>query len=340
MATTKKKKTTRGRRNKKYFYIGGFKIKKTLFFVVISIVIILIGGIIWRNSYLWPWPSQDEIDQRLSDVVDACMYNEYSRACKSLTGKYNIEFEYCHALSDIPEIGKQIPVYGVAKLNSFKATSLDYVAPVMSEGAHAPGLLDSPVSARIKVREGQGEQGKGIYPYYGCADSIDEIDKTTDKSLITNPNTIALFGLSKIPQYSETYKSSGCTFHYADINNLWKQIPNISTIKNEGETIFKMYRKCSQRADSERSIKNLNNKISGYAKSYSVQLFFKKYDEWNTRSNVSCSWYDKSFPQRCGAGSDGSANSAGLGSMVKDFASEMQQHLDSNYFTSRVVVNN
>lgn len=352
MATRKTHKVKTGKpqkrknNNKKYFRIGNFKIKKKTAIIILSIL----GGVIlfalFRNSHLWPWPSQSEVDQRLSDVIDACMYNENSRACKNLTNKYNMEFEYCHALSDVPEIGVSIPIYGVAKKKSFSASPINHESTTKSGSDAGSSLLPMSGGSLVKnsAQAESTEKGDSIYPYYGCSDSLDEITRLKGPNLISEPDTMALYGLSQIPQYSETYEPQGqygCMFHKPGFNNLWKQIPNISAIKNEGDNIFNMYPKCNMRADIDRSINDINTKISSYANSYPVQLFYQKYDEWNTRGFLSgCTWYDKSFKQRCGAGSDGSKESAGYGSMVSDFINDMRQYLHTDYFSSKIVVSN
>ena len=92
-------------------------------------------------------------------------------------------------------------------------------------------------------------------------------------------------------------------------------------------------------SDLRTAADSINTRISNYANNFTVQMFYQKYDEWNTRDST-CRWYDVNFQQRCGAGSDGSAGAIGLGTMVKDFAKEMQQYQYSAYFTSKIVVTN
>lgn len=335
-------------RKNKYLRIGNLKIKRKTAIVVGCIVGIVIGFIAFRTSYLWPWPSQSEIDQRLLDVVDSCIYNENSRACKNLQNRYNMSFEYCYALSDIPEIGIDTPIYGVAKVNNFIASSLNYQpaskgstlsSPYPSSGDRLTDNIKNAASGGYSSQI--GTRGDSKYPYYGCMGSLDEIRKQKGTNLISDPETIALFGLSKIPHYYETYEPQGqygCIFHRGSINNLWNQIPNISTIRNEADNIFNTYNKCNMRNEIDKAIDQLNNKISSYANNYSVQLFYQKYDEWNTLEYSGCTWYDKHFNQLCGAASDGKSDSAGSEVMLKDFTSEMHKYLHTKYFTSKIIV--
>ena len=339
-----KKKT---RRKNKYLKIGNFKIKKKVAIIVICVLVAVVAFILFRTSYLWPWPSQSEIDQRLVDVIDGCMYNEDSRACKSLQSRYNMSFEYCYALSDIPEINVAIPVYGVVKVNSFTASSLNYQpaskgstlsSPYPSSGDKLTDNVRNAASGGYSMQI--GERGDSKYPYYGCVKSIDEIAKQKGSSLISNPETIALFGLSKIPQYSVTYGLQGeygCKIHRSSINNLWTQIPNMAAIQNEVNNILNMYPYCSMKEEIDRSISDLNTKLDDYANNYSVQLFYQKYDEWAARDGAGCTWYDKKFDnQLCGAASNG--ESPGSDVMVKDFAADMHRYLHTKYFTSKIVV--
>ena len=336
-------KARRKKSNKKYLRIGSFKIKKKNAIIISSILGVVILFALFRTSDFWPWPSQSEIDQRLSDVIDACMYNENSRACKNLTNRYSMEFEYCHALSDIPEIGVSIPIYGVAKKKSFTASSLNPEASNNSGNSSGSSLLPSPAGKLTdnSTQSKNAEKGDSVYPYYGCSSTLDEITRLKGPNLISDPDTIALYGLSKIPQYSVSGNTWSCTLHFASPNNLWNQIPNMARIKSEGDNLINIYNKCSMIGDLQTAANDINSRISNYANTYSVQLFYQKYDEWNTRGFLSgCTWYDKSFNQRCGAGSDGSKESAGYGSMVNDFINDMRKYLHTDYFSSKIVVSN
>lgn len=324
-------------RKKKYIKIGNLKIKKSIAIIVVCAVVVVVAFVIFRTSDYWPWPSQSEVDQRLIDVVDACMYNESSRACKNLQSRYSMSFEYCYALSDIPEIDTLMPVYGVAKKKGFVGLPLNW------ESRNRPAGI-SPDASSLENNLKTMKKNSSVYPYYGCTRTLDEIRTQKGDSLIDNPDTIALFGLSKIPQYYESYEPHGqygCTFHRPSINYLWEQIPNISVVRDEADRIFNMYPKCSMRADIDRSINDLNARISNYANNYSVQLFYQKYDEWNKSDSYSCTWYDKEFKQLCGAASDGTSNdSMHDKTMLKDFISEMREYLHTDHFTSKIVVTN
>ena len=333
------KRNIKGKK-KGYFRIGELRIKKSYTIVSICLIIVIACVVAWRNSYLWPWPTQSEIDQRLSEVVDACIYNENSRACKSLSKKYDMSFEYCHSLTDIPEIDKTIPVYGVARKKSFTASSLNY-EPAINTGGGTPYVDYSLKPKYINIatsRKQRGTGGDGIYPFYGCADSVDSIDTQKGLNLIEDPETIALFGLSQIPQYSVSGSaSSSCKLTRPTPNYLWMQVPNMAKITSEGNNLLNIYNKCSMISDLRVAVDSLNNRIKNYANNYSVQLFFEKYDEWNTRGTT-CRWYEKTFTQRCGAASDGSSDSAGFGTMVNDFTKDMQKYVESDDFTSKVIV--
>ena len=337
------------KRKSSYFRIGRLKIKKKLIIPLSCVTVIVIGFLLFRNSSYWPWPSQEEIDQRLIDVVDACMYNESSRACKNLQSRYSMSFEYCHALSDIPEIGVEIPIYGIAKRNTFTPSSLNYQpatkgstlpSPYPSSGDKLADNIRSAASGGYTSQT--GTEGDSKYPYYGCVGSLEEITNQKGANLIDDPKTIALFGLSKVPQYSMTYDphgNYGCTFHYAHINNLWKQVPNISVIRDEADNLSKIYPDCGAKIDIDSYVANLNTKLNNYANSYSVQVFYQKYDEWTVRKGTGCTWNDIKFDgQLCGAASDG--ESAGSDVMVKDFVADMSRYLHTKYFTSKIVVAN
>ena len=124
-------------------------------------IIVLIIWIV--NSSFWPWPTRDEMDRRLNETIDLCMYNETSYACASAQNKYGLKFEYCHSLSDIPEIDKKIPIYGVARKSNYD----------MEESG----------------------------PYYSCTRYIDDVDrKNTENLLKTEPTTIALWSLYTAPK--------------------------------------------------------------------------------------------------------------------------------------------
>lgn len=321
------------KRKSKYLKMGSFKIKKKTVIILGSILGVIVAFVLFRNSDFWPFLSQSEIDQRLTDVIDGCMYNENSRACKNLQSRYNMDFEYCYALSDIPEIDTLMPVYGVAKKKGFVGNTLSWESRNKLLGYSADKtVLDNKLES--------ANQKKSVYPYYGCKKSLDEVRSQRGENLIADPKTIALFGLSKIPEYIATGDVSGCSAYWKGFNNLWNQIPNVQKIKNEGDNIRNIYNKCNMIGNAKVAANELNDRLKAYANNYSVQLFYQKYDEWNSTewSGSTCTWYETEFKQRCGAGSDGSAESAGYGSMLKDFTDEMYGFLHTGSFTSKVLI--
>ncbi len=327
-----KTKTKTKQKKSKYLSLGGFKISKKIAITICCIVVLIISFILFRNSDYWPFLSQSDIDQRLISVIDACMYNEDSRACKNIQKKYNMGFEYCYALSDIPQIDTLMPVYGVARKKSFVSNTINWEFRHRVLGYH-PG--DSQLEGDLE----RAEQKKDVYPYYGCMDSLEGIREQKGPNLISDPDTMALVGLSVIPNYLVSGDNiSGCSAHWGEFNNLWKQIPNAQKIREEGLNIAKLYSTCNKISDARAAAEGLNSRMNSYANNYSVQMFYQKYDEWNMSDAVTCGWYDKTFKQYCGAGSDGSHKANERSSMVADFSNEMREFLHTNSFTSRIVL--
>ena len=335
---TKPKEQKPKKRSKKYIRIGKHKIHKK--FIIIAIALLFVIAIIsYRRSDYWPWPTQSEMNQRLADVVDACIYNEGSSACKKLKNRYNVDFEYCYAMSDIPEIDNLMPIYGVARKKSFNELQFSRDAMYKLTGRKANAEPGDPIPENALNVESSGT----IFPYYGCVSSLDEIRNQKGPNLISSPDTIALFGLSNIPQYYETYVPQdgyGCIFHRPWYNQLWEQIPNISTVKKTADNIFNMYPKCNMRTEIDHAINELNTRISNYANNYSVQLFYQKYDQWNSSATATCTWYEKKFNQYCGAAVSDKEGASHRYTMLKYFVEEMHDYLHTSNFTSKIVVTN
>ena len=336
-ATPKSQKDTtpqnqKRKKKSKYLRIGRFKLKKKPTIIILCLVVFIPLFIAFRKSDFWPWPSQSEIDQRMNDILDVCMYNENSRACRNTVNKYNLDFKYCYALSDIPEIDTLMPIYGVVQQKNFYTEPLSYMK------RHATNDLSASSSSLSYVQAPTNDEHI-VYPYYGCTSSIDEIRIQKGPSLISSPASIALFGLSKIPVYYGEGDYYGCSASWhGTFNHLWLQIPNGPKVKTEGLNLVSIYNKCSMLSDLNLAAYNINERLRAYANNYSVQQFYQKYDEWNQVFSGGCTWYDVSFNQRCGAGSENNPDSAGYGSMLQDFTNEMRQFLHTKYFTSRIVV--
>ena len=195
---------------------------------VVSAVIVFF---IWfANSSYWPWPSSAEIGRRLDEVIDSCLYNERSRGCSVVQEKYNMSFEYCHALVDIPEVGKSIPVYGVAKKND--------------------------VSPR-EINDRSNNRIPGKYPYYSCTKYVENIDKDNMKNLLaTEPKTLNLYSLYKVPKYGTEGNINKCSaIQLVAYNPLWNSIPNIEAIKNEYKIAFDSNNMCYQLKNLQKDFK-------------------------------------------------------------------------------------
>ena len=63
--------------------------------IFIAIIISVIGFIIWRNSPYWPWPSNNEIRERMEKVIEACDGKVDSSSCKDAKNLYHAKFQYC-----------------------------------------------------------------------------------------------------------------------------------------------------------------------------------------------------------------------------------------------------
>ncbi len=287
---------------------------------VVSAVIIFF---IWfANSSYWPWPSSAEIGRRLDEVIDSCLYNERSRGCSVVQEKYNMSFEYCHALVDIPEIGKSIPVYGVAKKND--------------------------VSPR-EINDESGSKIPGKYPYYSCTKYVENMDKdNTENLLATEPKTLALFDLYKVPKKATEGNLNSCRTKQVELwGYLWNQIPNIEAIKNEYKIAFDANNMCYQLSNLQKEFDRINKKLSDYANNKTVQLYYSIYDKWNTDPRYGagaendpmtvkgamyggCTYVNKDFIQRCGT--DGDSDD------LEHFTKEMRTWMTTDEHSSKIVI--
>lgn len=285
-------------RQQKIIKIGG----------VIAAVIILLMWLV--NSSFWPWPSSSEINRRLNEVIEACMYNERSRGCSSMQEKYHISFEYCHSLADIPEIGKSIPIYGVAKKDDAKTREISYRG---------------------------GDKSLNKNPYYGCSEYLENMDKNISNELLSSePTTMALFALYKTPQHNISGDSHECSVVGSDFNFLWDQIPNIEVIKSEYKTAVNTYNKCNQRSELQSELNKINSKLTSYAKDKTVQLFYKNYDDWTSLdegSPLSCDFMGRSFH------SDICITVAGVNyNNLSSFSDDMRSYTSTDDFVSKIVI--
>lgn len=304
--------------------IGKFSIPKQKLFKIGGVVAAVIIVIWFINSRFWPWPSSVEIGRRLNEVIDACMYNERSRGCSTIQEKYSMSFEYCRSLADIPEIGRTIPVYGVAKRNDTQTREISYRG---------------------------GDKTLKKYPYYGCASYIEDMEKDSGPNLLSpEPSTMALFALYKTPHYSTSGNSHQCTVKLdPSYNFLWEQIPNIQSIKGEVQVVSDTYKgiNCNQLSELQSAFDGINIKLSSYSSSRAVQQFYKNYDDWAGLSDdgplsyghmVGCTFMGKKFSSLiC---QDNPENGFEERYSTNVFINEMRSYISTDDFTSKIVVTN
>ncbi len=320
MATKKKKSNkSRSKSTKKQdiIKIGGISIAKQKLIMVGGAVITVIILVWFVNSSFWPWPSSAEIGRRLNDIIDACMYNERSRGCSSIQEKYHMTFEYCHSLADIPEIGKNIPVYGVAKKENLEAREIGYRG---------------------------GDKTLNKYPYYNCAGRLDDIDKNNYPNLLSSePSTMVLFALYKTPHYSTSGDSYQCDVYLdPDYNFLWEQIPNIENIKNEVQIISNTYKgiSCSRLSELQDVFDRVNTKLSSYSGDRTVQQFYKNYGDWvgdrekDDQLHVTCNFMGRSFV----SGACGATTVVNATNTLESFSNEMRSYVSTDEFTSKILI--
>lgn len=304
---------TKKRKNSKIKIDAKWQKKLTKGGVGVLLVVVLVWFI---NSPFWPWPSSSEVGRRLNEVIDACIYNERSRGCSSMQERYGMAFEYCHSLTDIPEIGKRVPIYGVAKKNGTKTREISYRG---------------------------GDKTLNKFPYYACASYLEDVDKNIDTDLLySEPPTMALFALYKTPHYSTSGDNRQCRVTLdPGYSFLWDQIPNIATIKNDYEVAFKAHKSCGQLSELQNELNIINAKLLSYSSDRAVQQFYKNYGDWagdrvesNSVYHSTCHFMDKTFiSQICGA-------TIGPNSInnLDSFSSEMRSYVSTDDFTSKIVV--
>lgn len=279
-----------------------------------GLLIFAITVLIWFiNSSFWPWPSQHEIDRRLDEVISSCMNNESSRGCSTLQEKYEITFKYCHSLADIPEIGKNIPIYGVSFTNKFTPYNLE---GVMAE------------DYRIT-----GEPYERVFPYYGCNNSINSVGNNNTENLLHNPSTLVLFALSKTP-YKSVNDPDGngpqCNNNVSsDKNSLYTQIPNFDVIWAEYDTIYNTYKMCNQGETLQNEWDKINKKFVNYSQNKAVQLFYQQYGKWTDSPTSSTQYYGKSF---------NNTSIVAPGTTLIDFSEMMHKAKINESFTSKNIL--
>ena len=303
--TGKNKSKTTNQQN--VIKIGEISIAKQKLIRIGVVIIVLVLAVWFVNSSFWPWPSSAEIGRRLNDVIEACMYNERSRGCSSLKEKYHMAFEYCHSLADIPEIGKSIPAYGVAKRE---------------------GVDERPIWYR------DGDKTLNKYPYYGCVSYVEDIGNNKDTDLLASePSSMALYGLYKTPQYRTSGDRYQCKVMVEPgYNSIWDGIPNMEAIKNEYKVANETYHSCSQLSDLQKELDKINAKLLDYAKNRTVQRFFQNFDSWSLPSimgKTGCTFMGKEFQKMC---VDMQGNS------IDDFVNDMRSYISTDDFTSKIVV--
>lgn len=89
------------------------------------IVAAIFGFIVWRKSPYWPWPSKEEIEDRLDKVVKICTNNEASERCREIKNLYGANFKYCVKVKNTDVAmwyltNKYEGVYGVAWQKQYK----------------------------------------------------------------------------------------------------------------------------------------------------------------------------------------------------------------------------
>lgn len=90
--------------------------KNTRLYIGIGIIVVALGITAWYFSDYWPWLSKERINERLEEVIDTCMNNERSLACKKIKERYNMSFKYCKSKTDGFDVSlySTKPIYGVA----------------------------------------------------------------------------------------------------------------------------------------------------------------------------------------------------------------------------------
>lgn len=274
-------------------------------FIVFGVVVILIAVIFtWLiNSSFWPWPSQNEIARRFNEVIDSCIYNELNRNCSILQEKYEVTFKYCHSLTNIPEIGKPIPLYGVAVDNNFLPSQLSY------------------------------ENTASYFPFYYCGTSIDTLGDIEITNLPILPRVYVLDALSVVPKRTVIGNLQSCKISGVGFNEIWSQIPNSEVIENEYQAASDTYNKCSQIITLQTELNKINEKTTNYSNNEAIQQYYRYYDQWNTitdNDNVGCKVGDNGIFYT-------NTRACLEGRTLGDFSQVMKESYSNNNFASKLV---
>ena len=268
------------------------------------------------------------VQYRLDKILDKCIDNESSQECKTLQGIYKISFMYCRAYFDIPEIDKEIPVYGVAKANDYR-DGTEWDAYTRYRGISYINLEDSRFT---------------YFPYYGCvSDKRGLENKSPVTDILTDQDTVAIYELSNLPQayllFSSSAKSS-CGYEYYFENfsvdkTLWGQIPNWKEYYDAFYSVPKLYQKCSDVSTANVALVKLNSKLTEYAQNGVVRSFYDGWSAWNEGWGGCVFNKDKKtereFNQRCGWGQDGARDT------LKDFTDDMLKFKDNEKYKSKAI---
>ena len=201
-------------------------------------------------------------ERHLEKVIDKCLNNENSKECIDIQKRYNATFKYCYAFYDIPEIDKDIPVYGVAKHYSFRETQFSLLSTL---------ILDD---------------DSNVFPYYGCVSERASIGKNNLDD-VSGEDTQALHWLRNRPKAEFDIYNPLIT--YSGFNSvLWNNVPNFKeTVSDVEEMIDRRYyvNTIENRLRMDDIVRNTDNKLKSYAENKVVQAYFWNYDIWNERYN-------------------------------------------------------
>ena len=248
---------------------------KLVVLIPMTLAVLLIGLLIYIFN-----PPHAVIQWRLGRVLDLCEKNEESQECKNIQSIYKISYNYCHAYFDIPEIGKTIPVYGVATRNIFRGDSLTV------------------------LRSYSDNNNVKISPYYGCVANYADLDLKDGILHETTQESQATYWLRDRPSIS--FSLEKCTITKRAFNSvLWRNIPNWGKITWEETDAYLRYDgECVKGMEIE--LKKTDNKLEKYSNNTVVQEYYAGFDVWNEslHSNESCTYGDETtgeikFRGRC-----------------------------------------
>lgn len=253
---SKKKTVKRKQQQKDALYVG----------IGIGVSIFVLGLITFAFVKYWPI-SKEENKQRLLDVANMCNNNEESRECKKLAQDYNITFEYCHALYDIPTLQDEAPIYIVARLKSFTPELPNYMT--YSDNWSRRDEIDT----------------SSWYPFYGCADTLDAARSLSGPSKLNQEGARkALKSLSDIPRFEVSGDTIKCSYSAPkQLSHVWSWIPDSKALMDDWESFLATHKSC----DQIEALRQKANKISGlfnaYANNYIVQSYYEAYDKSDFR---------------------------------------------------------